>query len=358
MAGSTGKTRGTYLAVAAALLFGLAAPLNKRFLTDIPAIEATGLLYLGAGFALGIVWLVQRLSTANGAPRRQVPLTRTDLPVLAASIAFGGLLGPVLLLFGLSQASGIVGSLLLNLEAVFTILIAVVLGESLDRLSLAGTIAITLGSVLVALDQSRPGTSTWLGALAIAGACLAWGVDNNLTHRISERDPVAVVAAKGLFAGWIGLAIAALTGASWPSWSVVEAGLVVGALGYGGSLVCFVLALRRIGTARTGSLFATAPFVGALASVFILKESLSLLTVAAGSVMALGVFLMAKEEHQHGHTHEAQEHDHVHVHDEHHQHEHEGNEGPEPHAHLHAHEVLRHSHPHLPDLHHRHAHGR
>jgi len=350
------KGTGAVEALAAALLFGLAAPFAKRFLTGIPPVEASGLLYLSAGLSLGLITAVRRLFGRSLAVRKEANLTREDLPFLLGAILFGGLIGPALLMLGLRYATGTVASLLLNLEAVFTILIAMGFGESLDRRALFGVLGILLGTVALAVDPGQLGASSLFGSLAIAGACLSWGIDNNVTQRLSGRDPLAVVTVKGLVAGPIALALAGLTGATWPSGQTLLAAGILGASGYGLSLVFFVLALRHWGTARTGSVFATAPFVGAVVSVFLLKEPLTWLTIVAGITMAVGVYCLTTETHAHEHTHEPLEHDHAHVHDEHHQHAHIGDEGLEPHSHVHVHAVLTHSHAHHPDLHHRHRH--
>ncbi|MDB5101206.1 MAG: EamA family transporter [Cyanobacteria bacterium RYN_339] len=347
-----GPSVGTAYALGAAVLFGIAAPFAKRYLTDIPAIEASGLLYTSAGLVLALAMAIR----GGRAGTSEARLRRADVPYLAGAAFFGGLLGPALLLMGLAHATGTVASLLLNLEAVFTVLIALALGESLDRRAGLGILAILAGSMLLAVEPGALGAGSLLGVAAIGGACLSWGIDNNVTQKLSGRDPLAIVAVKGLVAGPIALGLAALTGAPWPSGQTLLAGLVLGASGYGLSLVCFVYALRHAGTARTGSLFATAPFVGAAASVVFLHEPFGVLTAVTGALMAVGVVLMLGEDHGHEHAHEALEHDHVHVHDEHHQHAHDGTEGPEPHSHLHRHGPLTHSHPHSPDLHHRHRH--
>ena len=341
--------KGTWLALVAALLFGVTAPIAKRMLTGIPALQASGLLYLGAGLALGMVLLVR-----GARSRGEAPLARADLPVLAAVVLVGGLVGPGLLLYGLARASGTVGSLLLNLETVFTVAIAVALGDRPGRRALAGIAIIVLGACALGLDPAALGGASAAGALAIAGACLAWGVDNNLTQRLAGRDPLAIVASKGLVAGPLALLLAA---APPPPLATAAVGLIVGAFGYGASLACFVLALRHAGAARTGALFATAPFAGALVAIMWLGEPGTAAVALAGGLMALGVALLAGEHHEHEHTHAPMAHDHAHVHDEHHQHAHEGWEGPEPHAHPHAHAHLTHAHAHEPDLHHRHSHG-
>jgi drug/metabolite transporter (DMT)-like permease len=191
----------------------------------------------------------------------------------------------------------------------------------------------------------------------IAGACLAWAVDNNLTRKVSQTDPVQIALLKGCVAGVVNVGIAFGLGSALPPLGVLGAAAVVGFAGYGVSLVLFVVALRHIGTARTGAYFSLAPFFGGLVAVLVLGEPVTIQIVAAGSLMALGVWLHLTERHEHEHGHEEMAHEHRHVHDEHHQHRHDGSEPPgEPHSHWHAHAQLRHSHAHFPDIHHRHEH--
>jgi drug/metabolite transporter (DMT)-like permease len=194
-------------------------------------------------------------------------------------------------------------------------------------------------------------------ALLVTGACLAWALDNNLTRRVSGGDPLQIAALKGLAAGSINVLLAMGQQAPWPASPAILGAGVVGFLGYGTSLVLFVLALRLLGAARTGAYFSTAPFVGAIAGALVLHEPLTWRTFLAGVLMATGVWLHLTERHDHEHDHEALEHTHAHVHDEHHQHPHAPGTPPgAPHSHVHRHEPLRHSHPHFPDLHHRHHH--
>jgi drug/metabolite transporter (DMT)-like permease len=191
--------------------------------------------------------------------------------------------------------------------------------------------------------------------LLVVGACLAWAIDNNLTRRVSGGDPLQIAALKGIVAGSINVLLAIVQQAPWPAPSAMLGAGVVGFLGYGTSLVLFVLALRLLGTARTGAYFSTAPFVGAVAGAVALQEPLTWQTFLAGGLMAAGVCLHLTERHEH--EHDALEHSHAHVHDEHHRHAHDPGTPPgEPHSHLHAHGPLRHRHPHFPDLHHRHPH--
>jgi drug/metabolite transporter (DMT)-like permease len=345
------------MAIAAAVLFGASAPFAKLLLADASPQMLAGLLYLGSGIGLGVAWLRRRHSADVA---RESPLTRRDLPWLAGAIVFGGVIGPLLLMIGLSLTPASSASLLLNLEGVFTALLAwFVFHENFDRRIAIGMAAIVAGGVVLSSD----GSLTWggmAGPVAIAAACLCWAIDNNLTQKVSAGDPVQIAMLKGLVAGAFNTTLAFVLGARWPASPRIVAALALGFLSYGVSLVAFVLALRKLGTARTGAYFSTAPFVGALVSLIVFKELPTAMFVVAAGLMAVGVWLHATERHEHHHRHEAMEHDHAHVHDEHHRHAHGPLDpsvaDPEPHSHPHRHEPLVHSHAHYPDIHHRHSH--
>ncbi|WNG42486.1 EamA family transporter [Archangium violaceum] len=351
------EVKGALMGLGAAALFGLSAPLAKQLLPASGPLMLASLLYLGGGLGLSLVPLAARLRRA-GVPRREAPLERRDWPLLAGIILCGGMLGPVLMLVGLARLSAVATSLLLNLEGPFTILLAVLLfGEHLGRRAVLATGFIFCGAAVLGL-QSGEVRADWLGVLAVAGACLSWAVDNNLTQRLSLKDPVTVVRIKALGAGSSMLVLAAITGQSLPGEHGVAAALALGAASYGLSIVLDMYALRLLGAAREAAYFATAPFLGALAALPLLGERLSLTELLGGAAMALGVVLLVRERHGHLHTHEALEHEHLHVHDEHHQHEHPGmTDLTEPHSHPHRHAPLTHNHPHVSDLHHRHKHG-
>lgn len=260
-------------------------------------------------------------------------------------------------MFGLSRASAAEASLLLNLEGVFTALVAwVVFREHVDRRIAAGMMAISVGAMALAWDPAH-GLRLSGGALLVAGACLGWAVDNNLTRKISASDPLQITSVKGLVAGGVNIAIALVRGASVPEPATVLLATLLGLVSYGVSLVLFVLALRGLGAGRTSAYFSTAPFVGALVGVVVLEEPLTSRLGVAAALMMVGVWLHITERHDHEHVHEPIEHVHRHVHDEHHRHHHDEAAPPgEPHSHLHTHESIRHSHPHVPDIHHRHGH--
>lgn len=343
---------GAPLALGSAVLFGAAAPLSKLLLGVVDPGLLAGLLYLGAGVGLALLHFGRKFVGLASVER---PLRRGDLPWLAAAIGVGGVLGPLLLMLGLARTTASAGSLLLNLESLATMAIAwVVLRENVDRRLLIGALAILMGAVLLAWDGQ--GVRLDLGGLLIAGACVAWGIDNNLTRRLSGGDPVEIAMLKGLVAGAVNLGLALYGGATLPGPGPIAGGAVVGFFGIGISLVLYMLGLRHLGTARTGAYFALAPFIGALLSLPLLHEPATPALVGAGSLMALGLWLHLSERHAHAHTHEPLVHEHLHVHDAHHQHAHDGPVS-EPHSHPHRHERLSHTHVHYPDLHHRHTHG-
>ena len=243
---------------------------------------------------------------------------------------------------------------MLNLESLATMAIArAVFRENVDRKLLLGAAAILSGAVV--LSWQTQGIRIDGRGLLIAVACLAWGIDNNLTRKLSSADPVVIALIKGVAAGATNLLLALLLGARLPSIGAIGAALVVGFLGVGVSLVLFVLALRDLGSARTGAYFSLAPFLGAVIAIILLSEPMTPQVVVAGMLMAFGLWLHLTERHSHEHQHEALEHEHRHIHDEHHRHSHEG-AVTEPHSHWHRHELIRHRHTHYPDLHHRHEH--
>lgn len=351
------------MALAAALLFGASTPVAKLLLTDTSPWMLAALLYLGSGIGLAGLRAVRFLRRKEAsAPRLQPGEWRW----LAGAIACGGVVAPVLLMAGLSHLPAAGASLLLNLESVFTALLAwFVFRENFDRRIALGMGVIVLGSVVLswpgqgaALDWA----SLWPG-LAVVGACLGWALDNNLTRKVALSDAGFIAMSKGLAAGSVNLLLALLLGAHWPSLQIVAAAGALGFASYGVSLVLFVLALRHLGTARSGAYFAVAPFFGAVLAVILLGEALTAGLVLAGLLMAWGVWLHVSERHAHLHLHEALQHAHSHVHggpgdDGHHDHVHApALPAGTRHSHAHAHLAMSHEHPHVPDAHHRHRHG-
>lgn len=339
-------------ALAAAALFGASTPFAKLLVGEVSPLLLAGLLYLGSGVGLAIVRALRdRGWSATG-------MAQGEWQWLAGAVLFGGVLGPALLMAGLVHTSGSTASLLLNLEAVLTAVIAwLVFRENADRRIVAGMLLIVVGGVVLSWPSGDATASAWFGPLAIAGACLCWAIDNNLTRRVSAADAVFVAGIKGFVAGAVNTLLALSLGASMPAAGVAISALTVGFVGYGVSLVLFVLALRGLGTARTGAYFSTAPFLGAAVALVLLGESTSPTFWLAAALMSWGVWLHLTERHEHEHAHEAMEHTHRHVHDEHHQHTHDFDwHGEEPHTHRHRHEPMVHKHPHYPDIHHRHEH--
>ncbi|MEQ1864089.1 MAG: EamA family transporter [Micropepsaceae bacterium] len=340
-------------ALLSAILFGASTPLAKLLGEEVNAFLLAGLLYLGSGLGLA-AWQVARWGL--NARKREAPLQRADLRWIVAVVIVGGVAAPVLLMLGLKSTPGSTASLLLNLEGLATMAIAwLVYRESVDRQLLIGAFAILVGAIVLTWDFSALSLS--MGALLISAACIGWGVDNNLTRKLSAADPVQIAMIKGLVAGATNVTLGLVTATQMPSPNIVLAAGLLGFLSYGVSLVLFVLALRALGAARTGAYFSTAPFVGALIAIPLLGETMTVPLIVAATLMAIGVWLHLTENHDHGHEHETLTHAHAHVHDEHHQHAHAASDPPgEPHAHEHTHAPLRHKHQHFPDLHHRHGH--
>lgn len=343
---------GVPLAAASAVLFGATPPLSKLLLAEISPMLLAGILYLGAGVGLGIVAGLRGLSGATRS--EEAAISRTDLPWLAAAILAGGIVAPVLLMSGLARTTASSGALLLNLEGLATMTIAwVVFRENVDRRLLVGAAAILAGAVV--LSWTGEGLSLDVGGVLVAGACLAWGVDNNLTRKVSAADPVRITLWKGLVAGSVNVGLALSSGEAMPPLGQAALAGLLGFFAVGVSLVLFIRALRHLGSARTGAYFSLAPFIGAVLSVIVLGDAVTPRLGLAAVLMGAGLWLHLSERHAHTHAHEPLEHDHPHTHDEHHDHVHDGPVS-EPHGHPHRHAPMVHSHVHYPDLHHRHDH--
>lgn len=350
------KIRPVIYALLSALLFGVSTPAAKVLLGSTDPAMLAGLLYCGAGLGAAVFRRLLRAVSDDGGAR-QAAVTRSDLPWLGGAIVAGGLVGPLLLMLGLARTEAAAASLLLTLEGVATALMAwFIFHESFDRRIALGMACLVAGALVLSWS-GQPALSDLLGPLAIVGACVAWGFDNNLTRKVSLADPLQIVELKGLIAGPCNVALALWLGGTAPSPVPVALSGLVGMVGYGASLALFVRALRDLGTARTGAYFSTAPFFGAAVAVLALDEPLTGQILGAAALMAVGVWLHITEHHDHSHFHEPLAHEHAHSHDEHHQHQH-GVLDPvdEPHSHWHRHATFEHAHPHTPDEHHRHRH--
>lgn len=340
--------RGGLLALLAAALFGISTPLVQRFGAGLGAFTTAALLYAGAA-------VVGALSLRTAA--HEARLKKSDTPRLLAMAGFGAALGPVALAWGLQHTSGASASLMLTLEALFTATLALWLySETMDRRVWAAMLLLLAGGMALVLDQGLQGGVQLLGLLAVLVATMAWGVDNTLSRGLAEHDPSQVVMAKATLGATATAALAVLTGEPLPSWTAALGLLAIGATGYGLSLRFYLLAQRAFGAARTGSVFAFAPFIGAAVAFGLGERSAGWLLLLGGLFMLAGVVLHLAESHGHEHTHEALQHEHAHRHDDgHHLHAHdvmpEGS-----HSHRHAHDPMTHAHAHAPDAHHQHRH--
>ncbi|CNJ31554.1 hypothetical protein yaldo0001_16610 [Yersinia aldovae ATCC 35236] len=339
---------GVLAALSAAVLFGAGTPLAKHLLDTVSPWLLAGLLYLGSGIGLALYRLLTRAAA--------VRLPRNELLWLLGAISAGGIVAPVLLMIGLTGMPASGASLLLNAEGVFTALLAwFAFKENFDRRIALGMIVIVAGAVIL----SWPGEAHFAGlgpTLAILGACFAWGIDNNLTRKVSLTDATWIAAIKGLVAGAVNLTFAFALGATMPPLTNLLSALLVGFFAYGVSLALFVIGLRHLGTARTGAYFSIAPFLGAILAIA-MGDTVTFTLIVAGLLMAVGIGLHLTEQHEHQHTHDELSHEHQHLHDEHHQHTHDFpvTEGA-AHKHRHQHRPISHSHRHFPDSHHRHKH--
>ncbi len=341
--------RGVRAALLAAVLFGAGTPATKLMLDGVTPWLLAGLLYCGSGLGLGLIRLVRR------SPR--VQLARADWAPLAGAIVLGGIAAPVLMMLGLTRLAASGASLLLNAEGVLTAVLAwFVFKENVDRRVAAGMVAIVTGAILLSVPTGAQLGTVW-PSLAVLGACLCWGLDNNLTRKVALADATWLAAVKGSVAGPVNLILAFSLGAQLPDAGHLAGALVVGFFAYGVSLVLFITALRHVGTARASAYYSIAPFFGAGFGVA-LGDLVTWPLLVAAALMGVGVWLHLTEHHQHHHRHEQLTHTHRHTDDEHHRHGH-----PELvaagtwHTHMHTHQPADHTHPHYPDAHHRHGHG-
>lgn len=337
-------------ALIAALLFGASAPLAKLLLGEVEPIPLAAFLYLGSGIGLLVLKIFQP------AKNSEAKIEKSDFCWLGGAILAGGVAAPITLLFSLKNTPAATASLLLNFEGVATTLIAfLVFKESVSRRAWLAIALITIASVFLSINlKAEWGFS--LGALGIVAACALWGIDNNFTRSISEKDPLVIVTIKGLGAGSFSLIMALLFGSGFPAWEIVLGALLLGCLSYGASIVLFIHAMRGLGAARTSALFSTAPIAGICLSILIFREFPSWLFIVALPIMVVGTFLLANDDHEHDHRHEMITHEHSHSHDDgHHEHEHNGVFS-KKHSHVHTHDEISHTHHHMPDLLHRHVH--
>ncbi|HOW04924.1 EamA family transporter [Methanospirillum hungatei] len=340
------------MALLAATLFGAVIPASRFLLFDIGPVTLAGLLYLGAG-AGGL--FIRKFTDPEG--NTESPIRRNDLPWLLGIIAFGSIIGPILCMVGLTTTSASTASLLLNAELAFTTLIAVIgFREPLGKQGLYAVTAVALGGLILSYDPAGIfGLSA--GSILIILACFCWGLDNNFTRVISGKEPAQIVMIKGFVAGIFSICLGYAIGEPAPSLTIIPAVLLIGCLGYGVSIFFVIRAMRVLGSARTGALFATAPFIGLSLSLPLPGENPGLQILLSLPLMAAGAWLIATEEHSHRHIHVSSRHEHRHSHEDgHHNHDHDPAMKGVVHAHTHEHEQIAHVHPHTPDLHHFHDH--
>jgi drug/metabolite transporter (DMT)-like permease len=338
-------------ALLAALFFGASAPILKLLLGDIDPIFLAAFLYLGSGTGIALIKGVQKIRNPN--QQVEAKITRADLPWLAGAIISGGIAAPIVLMLSLDHTPASTASLLLNFEGVATTLIAMlVFKEAISRRAWIAIFVITLASIFLTANFTS-GFGMSFGAVGIVLACVLWGVDNNFTRNISGKDPLVIVAWKGIIAGAFSFILAYLLGNKFPSTITILETMLIGWICYGLSTLLFIRSMRGLGAARTSALYGTAPLAGVVLSIFMFSEIPSALFVVAGFLMLGGAYLLVNEEHVHYHVHPMMNHDHAHSHAD---ADHAHDSSPGMHSHAHEHSEAEHEHDHTPDIHHRHAH--
>lgn len=342
--------RGVLLAIIAAVTFGITTPLIAHFGTGVGELTTAALLYAGAS---AISALLRAVIHRSGRA-----LTSAALSRLFVIAFFGAALAPSLLVWGLRRAGPTTSSLVLNFEAAFTMTLAyAIYGEPIGRRVVVAISAMVLGGALVAHDSGHVADGARVvGLLAVLAATACWAIDNTLSRALAEEEPSDVVAVKGALGSAVTAIVAFFIGEPLPTTGKAVAILLCGATGYGLSLRLYLLAQRRIGAGRTGSVFAVGPFVGAALAWTLGDRTAGLGTALAACAFGLGVYLHLTERHAHRHIHAGVEHEHAHRHDDgHHDHPHDPEVTGE-HTHRHRHEHLEHEHEHAPDVHHVHRH--
>jgi drug/metabolite transporter (DMT)-like permease len=336
-----------FQALLAALFFGASAPLSKLLLGEVPPVLMAAFLYLGSGIGISLVKLSQRM-TSN---QKEAGIRRLDMGWLAGAIIAGGILAPIILMISLQFTPASTASLLLNFEGVATTLIALFFfRESISRRAFAAILAITLASIFLTAIPQSTNFGFSLGALGILLACTLWGLDNNFTRNISAKDPLTIVAWKGLVAGTFSLFLGLLLGQQLPALRSILGILLLGFISYGLSTMLFIYSMRGLGASRTSALYGTAPLAGVILSILIFHDPITWSFILAAILMAAGALLLSSEEHAHFHIHMPVVHEHRHTHDEFHNHD----MAQVTHSHEHEHPRTEHEHGHMPDIHHRH----
>jgi drug/metabolite transporter (DMT)-like permease len=347
-----GRKAAMLMALSAALLFGSSVPLAKVMLGSTDPLMLAAFLYLGSGIGMAAVKLGLRTACKHSGEAR---LKRADAPWLLGALLVGGVAAPAILLFGLGSTPSSTAALLLNFEAIGTVLIAALMfRESVGKRVWLALALVTAGGIILSVSGNGWGLS--VGAVGIIAACFLWGLDNNLTRNISAKDPVAIVAIKGIGAGLFSLLLALLLGREIPQLTTLAVAMLIGFVCYGLSLYLYVVALRGLGAARTGALFAVAPFGGALLGMAMFQDSLTIGFMISLPLLAAGAILLFREAHGHPHVHKNEMHEHKHTHDDGHHVHHAGTILGQSHSHTHEHATMKHAHPHAPDIHHRHRH--
>lgn len=285
------KNIGILLAILAAALYAVNSPFSKLLLDYMPPTLMAGLLYIGAGLGMGVIALVRRVRKTNDAEKK---ITRADLPYTVAMIVLD-IAAPIFLLLGLSYTTAANASLLNNFEIVATALIALMIfKERISPRLWVGILFVTASCALLSFEDISS-LDFSLGSLFILLACICWGVENNCTRRLSDKDPLEIVLLKGIFSGLGSVIIGLCLGERFGRlWSVIAV-LAVGFVAYGLSIFFYVYAQRMLGAARTSAYYAIAPFIGTLLSLVIFRDMPHYTYFIALGLMVVGAWLCSSD---------------------------------------------------------------
>lgn len=329
-----------------ALLFGATTPAAKPLVEGMGPVLLSGLLYCGAA-------LVVTPSALRDWRRHRHELRRARAQLLGA-VFFGGVIGPVFLMWGLSLAPAGSVSLWLVLETVATAVLArLFFREHLGPLGWLATALVVIASA----SLTEPGRAGAQAVILVGLACVAWGLDNNFTSLIDGYSTAEITWIKGVTAGAVNVPLGLLAGGA-VTWPTLGGALAIGAVGYGASLMLYTAGAQQLGATRSQLFFSTSPLFGLAVAWLAFGEHVGIEHGVAVALMGLAIWLLHLESHEHAHHHAAVDHTHWHRHDDgHHDHDHEGEVAASRwHQHPHSHEPKAHQHPHRPDLHHRHSH--
>ena len=344
------KNIATTYAILAAALYAINVPLSKMLLPYVGPTMMAAFLYLGAGFGMLIYELAGK---CVGKKEEKESLTKSELPYTIAMVVLD-IAAPILLMFGIARTNAANVSLLNNFEIVATSLIAlVVFREVISKRLWFAIVLVTIASIVLSVE----GAGAFMfnrGSLFVLGACLCWGLENNCTRMLSNKNPSEIVVIKGIFSGLGSLVVAFIVGDKMPEVKWLACVLLLGFVAYGLSILFYIKAQKDLGAAKTSAYYSIAPFLGVAFGMLLLGERPRAQFYIAFVLMLISTYFMVKDtialqhthEHEHTHIHEHSHGDYVHAHEHTHVHTHIHTHGEESENHTHEHMLTEHNHAH------------